>query len=199
MNVNTLVGILLCSVALTASGQLIDGESDLKVVEYGTSNGSFSWKNCDSKDKNILTFTTAQLLPDPLELSGQKVAIKFLLAFNLSMELGAENKTIEIDLSLRLKTPQGYTELCGIFGKHICHFNDICSELDKLQKQCDKHGIHCSCPFKPKSYILPPVKFPIDPLPFLLKGTFNGTVFVKQLGKHVGCLDIHFCVTECMF
>jgi hypothetical protein len=63
-------------------------------------------------------------------------------------------QSLQVDLSLRLKTKTGYTELCQIIGESYCHYNDLCSILKDFMtgKKCPedirkKFNNTCACPF----------------------------------------------------
>lgn len=45
-----------------------------------------------------MTFLNMSLAPDPLQLSGENLHISVQLTFNITVELGTEDKPIEVNL-----------------------------------------------------------------------------------------------------
>ncbi|KAL4230148.1 hypothetical protein ACF0H5_010533 [Mactra antiquata] len=183
---------ILCVYGLLAIGDSL--HEKLSVEPFQTSgiqkpSRKFSWKNCESFD-SAMTFLHVDISPDPLILTGVNVTIKVMAVVNLTVELGTDGNQIEGDLSVRLKTDKGYTEVCEIVDETICHYNDICRYLEK---EC--RFPFCKCPLKPRVYQIPNLSFHPNSLPFLLRGAFDTTIFIKQRGKYIGCLDLNFCVT----
>ncbi|XP_060583497.1 uncharacterized protein LOC132739723 [Ruditapes philippinarum] len=113
-------------------------------------------------------------------------------------------KFLQVDLSLRLKTKTGYTELCKIVGESYCHYNDLCSILkDYMKGKTCREDIPklfnntCGCPFIKRPYDLPPINIPIPPLSYEVRGTFVLTINLHEEGKILGCIEIQFCITDC--
>ncbi|XP_045204329.2 ganglioside GM2 activator-like isoform X3 [Mercenaria mercenaria] len=159
---------------------------------------NFSFYNCN-RSAVPLYVKLLKVTPDPIRF-GENVFVALIL--DLERDAGVNHNTIEVDFSLRLKTNKGYTELCEIIGEEKCHYNDFCAVLEQYMEhhKCNvppRYKINCSCPFLKNEYniTLPSVKLPT--LSFGLRGTFNMTMNIHEEGKVLGCVEIHFCVTNC--
>lgn len=164
------------------------------------------------KDKNF-RFTNCNITAVPLYVKQLNVTpdpIKFGETVNISSEialerdLGANGNSIEVDMSLRLKTDMGSTELCDIIGEEKCHYNNFCVDLNKYMgdTRCPPPFVkqfnnNCSCPFLKKTYELKPISFKLPELPFGVRGTFEMTINIEEQGNYFGCIEIQFCISNC--
>ncbi|XP_060577132.1 uncharacterized protein LOC132734412 isoform X2 [Ruditapes philippinarum] len=142
-----------------------------------------------------------ECLQDPIMFGNE---VKIDLNMTLDEDAGIDNNSIEVDLSLRLKTKTGYTELCQIIGESYCHYNDLCSILKDFMtgKKCPedirkKFNNTCACPFNKGPYNIQGIKVNLTQLSFEVRGTFVLTVNLHEKGKILGCVEIQFCITDC--
>ncbi|XP_045204328.2 ganglioside GM2 activator-like isoform X2 [Mercenaria mercenaria] len=157
----------------------------------------FNFSNCNRTAVPLIV-NLLEVTPDPIQFGGN---VLVRLNLDLERDAGVNHNRIEVDFSLRLETKEGYTELCEIIGEAMCHYNDFCAVLKQYMehKKCEvppSFKFNCSCPFLKNEYnIIFPVKVPT--LSFGLRGTFDMTINIHEEGKVLGCVEIHFCVTNC--
>ncbi|KAL4241024.1 hypothetical protein ACF0H5_001802 [Mactra antiquata] len=179
-------------ILFTSAQSVVD--TDYDALHYSSTNvtGSFSFNDCGESD-SVFRIQHLSILPDPVILGRRSITF---LRVNTSYEITEHfrSKTkFEVDLRLRLKIPGGHKEVCEIIGEPACHFNDLLGELET-------HGIHVDVnKYLSKGEHEHLIFIPLEPIPFILKGTFDVTVYIKQQGRKLGCLYLHFCITECLF
>ncbi|XP_060577134.1 uncharacterized protein LOC132734413 isoform X2 [Ruditapes philippinarum] len=124
----------------------------LKYKDVGNQT-NFHFENCN-RSATPFYVQLLKLYPDPINL--QMGVMRLSIEFSLERDVGKDNNRIDVDLNWRLKTSEGYTELCDIIGENNCHFNDLCAELKKIMDRApntcpafmkEKYHNNCSCPF----------------------------------------------------
>ncbi|XP_045204326.2 ganglioside GM2 activator-like [Mercenaria mercenaria] len=185
---------------LASFGRLnANGNVDLTVENvlkfYGASEDEpFMARNCDTTDqkKAPIVLNSIEMSPHPIQL-GRFLFVN--VSVYLNKEIGVYSK-IEIGMSIRLKTPLGYTELCDFVGEEFCHTNDLCDHIAKYKDRCPV--AKCTCPLPQGQYNLTQFPIVVKKLPFDLYGSFETTIKISERGKHLGCIESHFCIGSCV-
>ncbi|XP_069128950.1 ganglioside GM2 activator-like [Argopecten irradians] len=149
---------------------------------------AFQWMNCGGTGAGFKTLTVS---PDPLKFPGT-MTIGASATINSTLD-----SPLQTNLTIEKKVGSKYIKIPCIGNFGSCVYDDLCDILEgaTCPDVLTKNGINCYCPFKAKSYMLPPSQFDAESF-YFPSGDYHLRGEISMNGKAMGCLDVHLSVAK---
>ncbi|XP_033743266.1 ganglioside GM2 activator-like [Pecten maximus] len=149
---------------------------------------AFQWMDCGGTGAAFKSLTVS---PDPLKFPGT-MTIGASAVINTTLD-----SPLQTNLTVEKRVGSTYVKIPCIDNFGSCVYDDLCDILEgaTCPDVLTKNGINCYCPFKAKSYTLPPSPFDAESF-FFPSGDYHLRGEIRINGKFMGCLDVHLSVAK---